>query len=99
MAGVYITNMKLPKGTLLHMIKRQKGKCYYCGDDLIKFEIDHIFPFSKYKNGCNSNLCLACPDCNKVKKVLEPWNFWDLCLREYPEKLKDGEFYYERMKL
>ncbi len=45
--------------------------CNYCGDgeDL---HIDHIFPFSKYRDNSFENLQILCRDCNLKKGNSEP---------------------------
>lgn len=87
--------MQLSKRALIEKMNKQHGKCYYCGADLIKFEIDHILPFSKYKNGTISNLCLSCPECNRLKSDKELVEFKDILLKHYPYKLIRGMFYFE----
>jgi len=87
--------MKLPKRTLKEKFNRQHGRCYYCGCDLIKFEIDHILPFSKYRNGTKNNLCLACLDCNHLKSDKELIEFKEILIKKYPYKLIRGMFYFE----
>ena len=87
--------MKLGKRVLKHKMDRQHGKCYYCGCDLIKFEIDHILPFSKYRNGKTENLCLACYGCNHLKSDKELLEFKQILIDRYPYKLIRGMFYFE----
>jgi len=87
--------MKLGKRTLRDKMNRQHGRCYYCGTDLVKFEIDHILSFSKYRNGTTKNLCLACFECNHLKSDKELTEFKDMILKFYPYKLIRGMFYFE----
>jgi CRISPR/Cas system Type II protein with McrA/HNH and RuvC-like nuclease domain len=70
--------MKLSDKFYEERLKEQNGKCYYCGIVLIKgvrpksnIDIDHIKPFSKYKDGTRKNLCLSCHNCNMIKLDLE----------------------------
>ena len=57
------------------MLIRQSGRCFYCGDPLIKFQVDHVVPV--FQGGPNSpdNLVLACEHCNKSKgaRLPEEW--------------------------
>ena len=45
--------------------------CEYCriieGDRLVKFQIDHIIPIKHGGKDIDSNLCLACVECNSYK--------------------------------
>ncbi len=88
--------MKLSKAVLLKKMRSQHSRCYYCGDLLIEgeTEIDHYYPFSKYKDGTSKNLVLACFDCNRKKSDKSLY-----LLREYLKlegKLMRGDlFYYE----
>jgi len=97
--GLLFIAMKLPKKTLNEKMKRQHGRCYYCGTDLIKFEIDHILPFSKYRNGKNENLCLTCIECNRMKGDKELTEFKDILLGLFPYKLIRGMFYFEFIRI
>jgi len=42
-------------------------KCYYCGAEKVKFEIDHMIPVSKGGLDVLSNLVVACFKCNRKK--------------------------------
>ncbi|MBX4188387.1 MAG: HNH endonuclease, partial [Candidatus Doudnabacteria bacterium] len=61
--------MKLPLRTYNKKFTVQHGRCFYCGELLTeaKIEIDHIVPFSIGGSGQNSNLCLSCYPCNRMK--------------------------------
>jgi len=52
-------------------------RCFYCGEDLTinKWEIDHVDPFSKSRNGTTKNLVAACVSCNRSKSDLTIENF------------------------
>src|SRR5699024_5246097 len=63
-----------------HIFNRTKGKCYICKKELIfehrkpglenSWEIEHVFPFSKYPNLDNmGNLLPACISCNRKKSA------------------------------
>lgn len=93
--------MNIGKRTFEEKFTNQHGRCYYCGEDLYssKIEVDHIRPFSKYKDGRTVNLCLACYDCNRLKSDLDMIEFKLLVLRSYPYKLIRGFFYFEFIRL
>ena len=94
--------MALSKRTYNKKFNAQHGRCYYCGinlDEVKKIEIDHILPYSKYKNGQTTNLCLACLECNKSKGKQDPIKFKEQLLKKSPHKLIRGMFYYEFIKL
>lgn len=56
--------------------ERQEGKCYWCnckvGD---KYHVDHVVPLSKGGSNWPSNIVIACPTCNQVKKDKHPMDF------------------------
>ena len=53
------------------VFRKYNYQCNYCGDkeDL---HIDHIFPFSKYRDNSFLNLQILCRDCNLKKGDSEP---------------------------
>ncbi len=55
--------------------KRQKGKCYYCSNKLIKYHVDHIIPISRGGTNTKDNLVITCPSCNcsKHNKLPHEW--------------------------
>ncbi len=68
------------------LLKRQKGKCYYCFAEFEKikgkyvYHVDHTFPISRVAGtGIPANdisyLVLACPDCNHKKNNRFPWEW------------------------
>ncbi len=62
---------KLNRTTKEMVFRKYDYQCNYCGDteDL---HIDHIFPFSKYRDNSFSNLQILCRDCNLFKSDKEP---------------------------
>lgn len=56
-------------------IKRQRGRCFYCGCKLDKYHVDHVQPLSRGGSNDPSNLVIACPFCNDSKgaKLLHEW--------------------------
>jgi len=89
--------MKLPKKTFDTKFKTQHGRCYYCGANLhfCKIEVDHKIPFSKSRDGRNTNLCLACSFCNNMKSDMSQREFHELMKIKHPDKLIRGMFYYQ----
>ena len=56
------------------IIERANGLCEYCQTSqliVLEIEIDHIQPESKGGLTEESNICLACPDCNSFKNDAE----------------------------
>ena len=43
------------------------GRCAYCGKKDIPLEVEHIIPLSRGGTSRQSNLTLACNDCNMAK--------------------------------
>ncbi|SRR6266568_2945831 len=57
--------------------KRQKGKCYYCRQTLIKYNVDHVVPVACGGSNDPDNLVVTCPRCNQSK--------WRKLPHEWPE--------------
>lgn len=56
-----------------YLMSKQSSLCSYCGMDIThSYQIDHIQPLSLGGTHGLSNLCLACPTCNRAK--------WDMPL-------------------
>lgn len=92
--------MKLSESFYKKRMKQQNGCCFYCGCPLIigyggNVNIDHILPFSKYRDGRRGNLCLSCKSCNTVKLDLVVEDFRKKCIKNNIILIND-EFYYER---
>lgn len=46
----------------------QDKKCIYCSVELFdNFHVDHKVPTSLGGENTISNICIACPDCNRMK--------------------------------
>jgi len=57
--------------------KRQKGRCYWCGDKLKgEYHADHVIPLTKGGSDYISNIVCACPVCNLSKHDKLPHE-WD----------------------
>jgi hypothetical protein len=54
------------------LIKRQKGKCYWCKRPYGEYHIDHVWPLSKGGSNCASNIVISCVPCNRTKKAKTP---------------------------
>lgn len=82
---------------------QQRGKCYYCGCKLVlgydgNVNIDHVKPFSKYRDGTRGNLCLSCSNCNSFKSDLDMEDFRIKC-RNRNIILKRNKFFFERRNI
>jgi len=91
--------MKLSERVIKKKLKEQHNRCFYCGNILDKYEIDHILPKSKYKNGKTSNLCLCCLDCNRKKSNKYMYEWYNFVKKYYPEKLIRGLFFFDFINL
>jgi hypothetical protein len=64
---------------LHQQLKRQKGRCYYCGVKLGKgrdsWNGDHVVPLSRGGTNYIDNIVISCPTCNynKSTKFLHEW--------------------------
>ncbi len=52
--------------------QRQKGKCYYCKDKMVKYHVEHVVPIARGGSNDISNIVLACPTCNHRKNDRMP---------------------------
>ncbi len=57
----------VPTNIEVLLFTSQKGRCYYCGDKLVEFELEHMVPLSRGGAHDKSNLCLSCVGCNRSK--------------------------------
>jgi len=46
----------------------QDGRCFYCGGRLVRPEVDHFLPWSRYPDNGIENLVLADTGCNAAKR-------------------------------
>jgi len=53
-------------------LKRQKSRCYYCGEKLTKYHVEHCVPLSRGGSDHPDNKVLACPSCNMSKNAKLP---------------------------
>ena len=67
---------RLPKGTIINLMKSQKNKCVVCEIDIAKkYHIDHIQPLAKGGLHTPFNIQLLCPTCNMRKSAKDPIDF------------------------
>lgn len=55
----------------------QRGKCWWCGEKLKAYQLDHRIPVSKGGPTDPSNIVLACKPCNQKKGAKLPWEMAD----------------------
>ena len=68
-----ISGIEYQQGTLQgynirnYLLEKHKRKCFYCGQTVSGFEVEHMLP--KTRGGSNriDNLTLSCHDCNETK--------------------------------
>lgn len=67
---------KHTKKDIDNLFVKQSGKCFYCGDILNTYQVDHVIPVSRGGSNSPDNLVLACEFCNKSKgnRLPEEWN-------------------------
>lgn len=53
----------------------QKGLCFWCGDRIQKYHIDHVMPLSKGGSHSIGNIVISCPTCNIKKNNRLPIDF------------------------
>ncbi len=51
------------------VLKRDRGTCRYCGNDVGPFELDHVTPVALGGATTMANLVTACVECNRRKGV------------------------------
>ena len=58
-----------------YLLEKHERKCFYCGKNVSKFEVEHMIP--KTRGGSNriDNLTLSCHDCNQKKDTLTAEEF------------------------
>jgi 5-methylcytosine-specific restriction endonuclease McrA len=49
------------------IFKAQNGLCYYCGEPLEEYDVDHKQPVTRGGSNWPENLCCACVSCNRSK--------------------------------
>lgn len=70
---------------VIALIERDGPECVYCRCTPVNYEVDHFIPRSKGGADRMSNLVLACPPCNRLKRDMMPQDF----LRDDPIRFRD----------
>lgn len=73
------------------LLKETNNRCFYCGELLDKYEIEHVIPKSKNGTGTRKNLTVSCRTCN-INKL-------DYSLEKFRFIIGGGLFYFERIGL
>lgn len=61
-------SIKLDKNLLVHILKVQNNKCFYCESDLTQYKaIEHLTPIAKGGDNHFANLVYSCKTCNSRK--------------------------------
>lgn len=71
------------KGDVRHLLNLQARRCFYCGEFLKEFHVDHFIPLSRGGTNWPDNIVLACGDCNRRKHDALPWHWM-------PERFEEG---------
>ena len=69
---------------VIALIKAHGRICFYCGDRLKKFQVDHFIPLSRGGTNWPSNLVIACRPCNLSKAAKMPWEWM-------PQRFSEGQ--------
>lgn len=69
----------------VHAILRLQGrKCYYCYNELARFDVDHFIPLSRGGSNDPDNIVVCCDSCNSSKGSKLPWEW-------RPERFSEGQ--------
>ena len=52
---------------IVAQLARQRGRCYWCGERVEEYHVDHVVPLSRGGSDDPGNLVIACPHCNLSK--------------------------------
>ena len=63
------------KADIDKLYKEQNGQCFYCGQGLSDYHVDHFVPVAKGGSNDPANLVIACRRCNQSKADKMPWDF------------------------
>lgn len=53
----------------------QNNRCFYCGQELTKYHLDHVIPLKKGGEHRINNIVISCPHCNCSKKAMDSKEF------------------------
>jgi 5-methylcytosine-specific restriction endonuclease McrA len=59
----------------VEIVKRQRGRCFWCGDRLGKMHADHRVPLARGGSNWPKNIVASCPPCNHRKRDKLPDEF------------------------
>ena len=59
----------LAKTVVAELWEEQNGRCFYCRECLVGFDLEHKMPLSRGGDSSRANLCLACRRCNRRKQA------------------------------
>lgn len=62
------------------LLKSQKGLCWWCGNPVDKYHVDHRIPLSRGGSNAPDNLCISCHSCNESKGAKLPSEWGDRLL-------------------
>lgn len=63
------------------LYREQFGKCYYCGESMYDYHLEHKTPLSRGGTDTKENLAISCPDCNWRKNDRTEEEFFVYLLR------------------
>lgn len=65
----------ITRGQLNELTRKQANLCFYCHDEMAIATIDHIQPLSRGGSHVMANIAMACADCNRRKRDMDPFDF------------------------
>lgn len=67
---------KITPQQIENLIKQQKGKCWWCGNKVEKYHVDHRIALDRGGSNNLGNLVISCPRCNtsKQNKLPHEWS-------------------------
>jgi 5-methylcytosine-specific restriction endonuclease McrA len=65
----------ISKAVRKRIIAAHGGRCFYCGGESDRMEIDHVIPVSRGGATTENNLVPACKPCN-LKKLSQTYEEW-----------------------
>lgn len=63
------------KADVVRQLAAQEGRCYYCGDPVTAYHVDHYIPLARGGSNGPENIVIACPHCNHQKRAMMPDEF------------------------
>jgi 5-methylcytosine-specific restriction endonuclease McrA len=73
---------KLSKDLVTKLLKEQNNHCFYCGDKLGTYHLDHIEPLANGGEHKDYNIVVTCPICNLRKGSKNPEEFVNYIIKE-----------------